>query len=147
MYQEHKKADFLISTNPAKLSLAVIHKYSSEDSYWAKGIPFSLVEKSVQNSLNFSVYQQEEQVGYARVVSDFATFAYLCDLFILSGYRGQGLSKWLMNCIQEHPGLQGLRRFMLMTRDAHGLYRQSGFTALKNAALVMEIAKPGIYLP
>ena len=146
MYQEHKNAGFLISTDPAKLSLAVIHQYLSEESYWAKGISFSLVERSVQNSLNFGVYHQEEQVGYARVISDFATFAYLCDVFILANYRGHGLAKWLMHCILNHPGLQGLRRFMLMTRDAHGLYRESGFTDLKNPPDVMEIAKPGLYL-
>ncbi|PIQ22950.1 MAG: GNAT family N-acetyltransferase, partial [Cytophagales bacterium CG18_big_fil_WC_8_21_14_2_50_42_9] len=107
---------------------------------------FSLVEKSIQNSLNFGVYQQEEQVGYARVISDFTTFAYLCDVFILPDYRGRGLSKWLITCIQEHPELQGLRRFMLMTRDAHGLYSQHGFSPLKDATGVMEITKPGIYL-
>jgi len=146
MYQEYQKDDFIVSTDPDKLNLTVIHWYLSERSYWAKGISFSLVEKSIQNSLNFGVYQQEEQVGYARVISDFTTFAYLCDVFILPDYRGRGLSKWLITCIQEHPELQGLRRFMLMTRDAHGLYSQHGFSPLKDATGVMEITKPGIYL-
>ena len=123
----------------------MIHQYLSQDSYWAKNIPLAVVENSIQNSLNFGVFTAEKQVGFARVITDCATFAYVCDVFILPGFRGKGLSKWLMQCIISYPALQGIRRFMLMTQDAHDLYSQLGFSALKYPDYCMEIAKLGIY--
>jgi GNAT superfamily N-acetyltransferase len=104
----------------------VIHTYL-KDSYWARGIPRVLVERSLQNSLNFGVYRGEELVGFARVVTDLATFAYLADVFVLEAYRGRGLSKWLMECIVGHPDVKDLRRWHLVTRDAQGLYAKFGF--------------------
>lgn len=145
MYQEYFNGPFHISTNPAKLQLNVIHKYLAQESYWAQNIPEAIVVKASQNSLNFGLYQNEEQIGYARVISDFATFAYLCDVFVLPEHQGQGLSKWMMQSVLAHPDLQGLRRMMLMTKDAHGLYAQFNFTPLADASKCMEMTKPGIY--
>jgi len=145
MYQEYTNKTFLISTDPAKLQLEVIHEYLAQESYWAQEIPEAIVARAMQHSLNFGLYQAEKQIGYARIISDFATFAYLCDVFVLPNYRGQGLSKWLMTCILAHPDLQGLRRIMLLTKDAQGLYAQFGFTTLADASRCMEIARPAIY--
>ena len=122
----------------------MIHGYL-ERSYWARGIPRALVERSLRNSLGFGVYHGEELVGFARVVTDLATFAYIGDVFVLEPYRGHGLSKWLMECILAHPELQGLRRWMLVTRDAHPLYRKSGFRDLAHPERIMEMTFPGIY--
>lgn len=139
------KDDFTISTDKTTLSLEYIHQYLSEQSYWAKGIPMHTVKKSIENSLCFGVYKGSNMAGFARVISDFATFAYLADVFIDEAYRGQGLSKWLMEVILAHPELQGLRRFMLATRDAHGLYRQFNFRALANPEYMLAIVNPDIY--
>lgn len=127
-----------ISDDPARLDLNVIHRYLSEESYWAQRIPRALVERAVAHSLCFGVYAGAEQVGFARVVSDRATFAYLADVFVLPAHRGQELSKRLMAAITAHPELQGLRRWMLATADAHGLYRQHGFAALAKPDRFME---------
>ncbi len=127
-----------ISNDPKRLDLDVIHRYLSEDSYWAQGIPREVVERAVAHSLCFGVYAGSEQVGFARVVSDRATFAYLADVFILPAHRGQGLSKRLMSAVAAHPELQGLRRWMLATADAHGLYHQHGFAALAKPERFME---------
>jgi GNAT superfamily N-acetyltransferase len=137
--------EYLISTDPDLLDLHVIHAYLSQESYWAAEIPFEVVETAIRHSFNFGLYHEKRQIGLARVITDFATFAYLCDVFVLEAYRGRGLSKWLMSCLMECPSLLTLRRFMLMTRDAHGLYTQFGFTPLKDAAKAMEITRPGIY--
>jgi len=145
MYQEYSNDPFLISTDPAKLQLPVIHGYLSRESYWAQNIPEGMVGKAIQNSLNFGLYKAGVQIGFARIISDLTTFAYLCDVFVLPEFRGQGLSKWLMQCVLEHPVLQGLRRMMLMTKDAHGLYAQFNFTPLADASRCMEIARPTIY--
>lgn len=126
---EWTKDDFSISTSKDKLDIAFIHAFLS-GSYWAENIPLDVVERSITGSLCFGVYNQDKQIGFARVVTDEATFAYLCDVFIDEAYRGKGLSKWLMEVILAYPALQGLRRFMLATRDAHGLYKQFGFTKL-----------------
>jgi len=128
---EYRKDNFLISTDPAKLELAVIHGYLS-GSYWAKDIPLALVKKSIEHSLCFGVYDEEngEQIGFARVISDYATYSYLADVFILEPYRGRGLSKWLMRCILDHPELQLPRTFFLATRDAQSLYSQFGFASV-----------------
>ncbi len=135
-----------ISADPARLDLAVIHGYLSS-SYWSPGVPLEVVTRAVRHSLCFGVYHEGAQVGFARVVPDRASFAYLADVFILEAHRGQGLSKQLMRAIMAHEDLQGLRRFMLATRDAHGLYRQFGFESLANPARMMEILRPDIYQP
>ncbi len=128
------KDEFRVGTDPVELDLAVIHGYLSTESYWAQGIPVDVVEKAIANSLCFGLYKNNKQIGFARLVTDKATFAYLADVFVLEEYRGQGLSKWLMEVIQSHPELQGLRRWMLMTRDAQGLYEQFGWTVLDEDA-------------
>jgi GNAT superfamily N-acetyltransferase len=115
-----------VSTDPTQLDVDAIHGHL-ERSYWAAGIPRAVVERSLRNSLNFGVYRGEELVGFARVVTDLATFAYVGDVFVIDAYRGRGLSKWLMECIVDHPDLRDLRRWHLVTRDAHGLYAKFGF--------------------
>lgn len=142
---EQRREEFLISTDPARLHLDVIFTFLT-NCYWAKGIPRETVARSVEHSLCFGVYDGSgEQVGFARVVSDFATVAYLGDVFILESHRGRGLSKWLMECVTQHPALQGLRRWILLTRDAHALYAQCGFTPLKSPDRYMELHRPDIY--
>ncbi len=138
-------ARYEISDDPARLNLEMIHRYLSEESYWARGISRELVERSAAHSLCFGVYTGKEQAGLARVISDRATFAYLADVFILPEHRGQGLSKRLMATVTAHPELQNLRRWMLATADAHGLYRQQGFTALGNPERFMERREQSVY--
>lgn len=142
---EQRRGDFLISTDRARLDLDVIHGFLT-NCYWAKGIPREVVARSIEHSLCFGIYDGSgEQVGFARVISDFATLAYLGDVFVLESYRGRGLGKWLMQCIMQHPTLQGLRRWILLTRDAHGLYQQFGFMPLKSADRYMELHRPDVY--
>jgi GNAT superfamily N-acetyltransferase len=141
MLTERVLGAYEISTDPTRLDLDVIHNYLAEESYWAPGIARSLVERSVQNSLCFGVYSLGGQVGFARVVTDKTTFALLADVFILAPHRGKGLSKALMQAVMAHEDLQGLRRFLLLTSDAHGLYRQYGFEELGNAWRFMEILR------
>jgi len=129
MMQQWQQGEYLISTDKSRLDLAEIHSFLTT-SYWAAGIPMEVVKKSIEHSLAFGVYKGDQQVGFARVITDYATFAYLGDVFILEPFRGQGLSKWLMKVIIAHPELQGLRRWVLLTRDAHGLYEKVGFTEL-----------------
>ncbi len=136
--------DYEITTDPARLDVDVIHGFLTE-SYWARGIPREVVERSLQNSLCFGVYHQGAQVGFARVISDRATFAYVADVFIVQAHRGRGAAKQLMACIKSHPDLQRLRRWSLGTRDAHGLYRQFGFRELADPSLWMEIYAPDVY--
>lgn len=125
------EADYFISNDKGLLDVSMIYEYLSKTSYWAKNIPREVVEKSIAYSLCFGVYSKDEtQVGFARVITDRATFAYLADVFILEQHRGNGLSKWLIEVIQSHPELQGLRRWMLGTRDAHGLYAQFGWSEI-----------------
>ncbi|RDB07106.1 GNAT family N-acetyltransferase [Runella aurantiaca] len=136
---EFRKEAFLISTQKSKLDLDLIHDYLSKRSYWAENIPRGIVERSIQNSLSFGVYHHEKQIGFARVTTDFATYGYLADVFIVETYRGQGLSKWLMECIfNQIPELQGFRKWSLATADAHGLYDQFGFTTLAHPERMME---------
>jgi GNAT superfamily N-acetyltransferase len=138
------RSDFLVSTDRSLLNLDVIHGFLS-NCYWSAGIPREVVVRAIEHSLCFGMYDSGRQIGFARAISDLATFAYIADVFILESYRGQGLSKWLMECIRRHPQLQGLRRWALATRDAHGLYAQFGFTPLQNQELWMEIFAPEIY--
>ena len=123
---EERRDGFTVSTDPERLDLDVIHGYLTR-SYWASGIPRETVARSLRHSLCFGLYSDQAQVGFARVVTDLATFAYVADVFVLEGYRGRGLSKWLMECVLEHPDLRGVRRWHLVTRDAHSLYARFGF--------------------
>jgi GNAT superfamily N-acetyltransferase len=144
MAEEWRKADYVISTDNSRLDLDVIHRYLTA-SYWAEGIPFDIVERSIRNSLNFGLYKRDVQIGFARVITDRATYAYLADVFVLEAHRGEGLGKWLIESIVSHPELQGLRRWSLVTRDAHGLYRLFGFSELKRPETYMEKLAPEIY--
>jgi GNAT superfamily N-acetyltransferase len=137
-------SNFSISTDNSKLDLAMIHNFL-KSSYWAEDIPIGVVDKSIANSFCFGVYEDEKQVGFARVITDYITFAYLADVFILEAYRGQGLGKLLVQSILEHPELRGLRKWLLATKDAHELYRQYGFQNLAIPELYMEISNPNIY--
>jgi hypothetical protein len=161
---EHRRAESLISTDPARLDLDVIHGYLT-NCYWAKGVPREVVARSIEHALCFGVYDSSgasprlakdkrhgagtdgilAQVGFARVISDFATIAYVGDVFVLDSHRGRGLGKWLMECITQHPALQGLRRWILTTRDAHGLYSQVGFTPVNFPERYMERYDPQVY--
>jgi GNAT superfamily N-acetyltransferase len=142
---EFRREEFVISTDPARLDLDVIHEFLT-NCYWAKGIPRDVVARSIEHALCFGIYDgSRAQVGFARVISDFATIAYLGDVFVLESHRGRGLSKWMMECIMQHPALQGLRRWILLTSDAHRLYAQFGFTALKSADRYMELHRPDVY--
>lgn len=135
---------YTISTDKNALNIPYIHQFLVT-SYWAEGIPVEVVQRSIEGSLCFGVYKNGQQVGFARVISDMATFAYLSDVFIDESQRGQGLGKWLVEVILQYPSLQGLRRFMLATRDAHGLYAQYGFTSLSAVERWMQIHVPNIY--
>jgi len=137
--------DYRISTDPALLDVGLIHRFLSRDSYWAQNIPLSVVQRSIAQSLCFGMYEAEQQIGFARVVTDAATFAYLADVFIVPSHRQLGLGKRLMAAVMAHPDLRGLRRFMLATRDAHALYRQFGFAPPKNPQVLMERHEPQIY--
>ncbi len=139
---EHRRDGFTISTDKARLDVDAMHAFLANEAYWAQGRPRAVVERTIEHSLCFGVYDGDRQVGFARVVSDFATFAWLADVYIVPDYRGRGLGKWLMECVFAHPDLQGLRRFLLATRDAHGLYSQYGFTALGNPDRMMERFNP-----
>src|SRR6266852_8197657 len=122
MTQEWRRGEYIISTDKCRLDLLVVHGFLTA-SYWAAGIPLEVVKKSIEHSLSFGVYKGDKQVGFARVITDYATFAWIADVFILDSFRGQGLGKWLMEAIIEHPELQGFRRWVLATKDAHDLYR------------------------
>ena len=138
MKYEKQKDGFTISTDKTKLDIDVIYRYLSGESYWNMNIPLQVVKKSIEGSVCFGIYtSNNEQIGFARVITDGATFGYLADVFILKDFRGKGLSKWLMQCILEHPGLQNFRRWLLATKDAHGLYSQFGFKPLENPERVM----------
>src|SRR6202012_5266519 len=131
MVIEYRRGEFAISTDRERLSLDVVHGFLT-NCYWAKGIPREVVARSIQHALCFGIYDGNgAQVGFARVISDFATIAYISDVFVLETHRAHGLGKWLMQCIMQHPALQNLRRWILTTRDAHGLYSQVGFTPVK----------------
>ena len=137
-----RRGDFLISTDPALLDVPLIHEYLSNQSYWAMGRPLEVVRRSIEGSLCFGLYESRHQAGLARVVTDRATFAWLCDVFVLPPYRGRGLSKWLLECVVNYPDLQGVRRFLLATRDAHDLYRRYGFAPLPEPSRFLEIFRP-----
>lgn len=141
---EWKQSEFRITDERADLDMEIIHSFLRE-SYWAKGIPRPIVEKAIKNSVCFGLYHDSKQIGFARVVTDLATFAYLSDVFVIPAFRGRGLGKWLISCVLIHPELQGFRRWLLATRDAHGLYESNGFVSLPKPEWFMEINDPEIY--
>jgi len=140
-----RQGDYEIDTDKRRLDIAAIHKFLSNESYWAKNRTLEQTLTAIENSLCFGLYRGREQIGFARVITDKATFAYLGDVYLLENYRGQGLSKWLMKTILEQPELQGLRRWILATRDAHGLYEQYGFRVLVHPERWMELPAPDAY--
>ena len=143
-FQEYRKARFLISTDRSRLDLDLIHGFLT-DCYWAKGIPREIVARSIENSQCFGVYDETKQIGFARVISDCATYAYIGDVFVLESHRGKGIGKWLIECVMRHPSLQNLRRWSLVTEDAHGLYAQFGFTPLRSPERYMEVLDADVY--
>jgi GNAT superfamily N-acetyltransferase len=143
---EWQNGEFTISTDPSLLQTDVIHRFLSEESYWATERTREQTIKAIENSLSFGVYLADgQQIGFARVVTDHATFAYVGDVFIVAEYRGRGLSKWLMDTIVSHPDLQNLRRWILATRDAHSLYENFGFAPLRHPERWMEKTAPNAY--
>lgn len=144
---DFEKDGYAISTDPAKLEIGVIHHYLSKNSYWAQNILLEVVQRSIANSFCFGVYYMHKQIGFARLITDKATFAYLADVFILPEHRGKGLSKWLIGSIHAHPEMQGLRRWMLGTKDAHGLYKQFGWVPLSAEVIprFMQFHNPDVY--
>ena len=139
-----EKGEFTITTERERLDVDAIHAYLTR-AYWSEGVPRETVARAIANSICFGVFCGSEQIGLARVVTDSATYAYLCDVYILEEYRGKGLGTWLMECVMSHGSLQGLRRFSLATRDAHGLYRKFGFRELAKPQSQMEIHRPDVY--
>ncbi|MEO7309772.1 MAG: GNAT family N-acetyltransferase [Chitinophagaceae bacterium] len=141
------KDGFLITTDPALLHVEYIQHYLANESYWAQNIPIEVVRKSIAGSCCFGVYKDARQIGLARVVTDYASFGYLCDVFIDAAFRGLGLSKWLMEVIHSHQDLQGFRVWLLGTKDAHGLYAQFGYTQLPEPHRFMRRHNPDVYKP
>ena len=150
------KDDFEISTDREKLDLDFIHGFLSKEAYWSRNIPFESVKRAVDNSLNFGLYHKERptdsrlpplihQIGFCRVITDYSTIAYLGDVFIIPTYRGKSLSKWMMQQVMSHPDLQGLRRWILLTADAHELYRQFGWQPIAKPERYMELFNPNVY--
>jgi GNAT superfamily N-acetyltransferase len=142
--EQYDRIPYTVSTDPARLDVGAIHRYLST-SYWAEGIPVETVRRSLEGSLCFGLYAPEGQVGLVRVITDRATFAYLCDVYVLPDHRGQGLGHWLLACVMGSPQLQGLRRWMLVTRNAHRLYEPAGFGVAAHPEGIMEITRPGMY--
>jgi GNAT superfamily N-acetyltransferase len=142
---EWRKENFVITTDRSRLNSEFIHSFLSVQAYWAMGRTLDVVHRAMENSLNFGVFDGEQQIGFARVVTDFATFAWVADVFITEKYRGRGLGVWLIDVITSHPKLQGLRRWVLATRDAHELYRRFGFNGLTNPQRYMEKMSDRLY--
>jgi len=144
MIHELEKDGIIASDDPARVDIALLHDFLKQ-SYWAKNIPLSVVEESVRNSLSMGLYAESGMIGYARAVTDYATFAYLGDVFVLEDWRGKGLGLWVSQCLVEHPRLRGLRRWMLATLDAHGVYAKLGFKPLDDPSAIMTMHDPEIY--
>lgn len=146
-YQHFLDEGYAIYTDHNRLNIPWIHRFLSMSTYWAKDIPMETVQRSIEHSLCFGIFFYEQQVGFARVITDRATFAYLADVFVIDEHRGKGLSKWLMENIHSHPALQGLRRWMLVTKDAQGLYQQFGWEPIPEVMMgrFMQIHQPSIY--
>jgi len=142
---EWSRGALSISTEPSRIDRTLVHEFLRGRSYWAAGIPREVVDRSIDGALCFGVYEGGAQVGFARVITDRATFAYLADVFVLEPHRGRGIATWLMEVIVGHPDLQGLRRWILMTRDAHGLYERFGFRPMADPSRCMEIVDREVY--
>lgn len=149
MPQEWRRDGFLVSTDPRLIDVDLVHRFLSEDSYWSRGVPRDVVARSIKHSLAFGLYEEDDrgatQAGFARVITDRATFAYLADVFVLQQHRGRGLGVWLISCIRAHPDLQGLRVWLLATLDAHGLYEKHGFGPVPHADRLMGIVDADVY--
>lgn len=144
---EYSFGDFLITTDKTKMDVVAIHDFLSKHSGWSDNIPIDRVKTSIDNSLNFGLFHKDKQIGFARVISDFSTIAYLGDVYVLDDYRGQGLSKRLMDAVMGHPNLQGLRRWILLTATADWLYDKYGFVKIPNPEIYMERYNPNVYKP
>ena len=144
MVESWERGDYLISTDRSRLDVELIHDFLSRTSYWASGRTLEVVQRSIENSLAFGIYMENHQVGFARVVTDYATFAWVADVFVLPEHRGRGLSKWLMEVMLSHPRLQGFRRWVLATKDAHALYARFGFIPLHRPERWMERPDPNM---
>ena len=143
-FVEETLGNYSVSTDPSRIDVSVIHGYLRR-AYWCEGIPRQTVERAIRNSLCFGLFDRERQVGFARVVTDYATYAYVCDVFVLESHRGHRLATWLMQCVTSHPNLQGLRRWCLKTRDAHRLYENVGFERTRIPDRYMDRVRPDIY--
>ncbi len=141
---EEHRGEFVLTSDPSRMDMAVVHGYLSR-AYWCEGLPRETLERAMRNSICFGIFERDKQIGFARVVSDRATFAYICDVFVLESHQGKGLGTWLMQCVVKHPELQGLRRWNLTTRDAHALYGKVGFTLLSKPERHMELFTPDMY--
>ena len=144
-YVERHRGEYCVSSDSGRLDLAAVHDYLSK-SYWSPGIPMEVLQRAIAGSICFGLFKGDSQIGFARVVTDRATFAYLCDVYVLDAYQRQGLGRWLMEVVTSHPDLQGLRRFVLVTRDAHRLYEKFGFQPLARPDGYMELHRPNAYL-
>ena len=145
MHREWTREEYAVSTDPARLDVDAIHRYLARDSYWAQNIPRAVLDRALVNSRCYGVYRGREMAAFGRVVTVYATFGYLCDVFVLPAHRGRGLSKWLVECILGDPDLQGFRNWTLYTKDAQGLYERFGFRNLDDPSTVMRIPKPDPY--
>ena len=141
---QQSRGEYTITTDLALLDMDAVYGYLSR-AYWCEEIPREMVERALRNSLCFSLFEGDEQIGFARVVTDYTTFAYLCDVFVLASHQGKGLGTWMMQCVMQHPELQGLRRWHLTTRDAHALYRKVGFVPLSKPERHMEVFTYDMY--
>jgi GNAT superfamily N-acetyltransferase len=142
---ESVRGEYTISTDRSRIDVAAVHAFLST-SYWSPGIPEDVIRRGIAGAICFGIYRGREQVGFARVITDQATYAYLSDVYVLEAHRGRGLAKWMMQVVMSHPSLQGLRRFSLSTRDAHSLYKQFGFEIVANPDRQMEIMRRNIYV-
>ena len=142
--REWRQGDCVVSDDPARLDREAVVRFIA-GTYWAAGIPAATMQRAIEHSLCFGLYREGRQIGFARVVTDRATFGYLCDVFVEEAHRGGGLGKWLVDCVLEHPDLRGLRRFSLMTRDAHALYERVGFKPMADPTRYLEIHRPDVY--
>jgi GNAT superfamily N-acetyltransferase len=145
MNYEYQKGEYLVSTDKAKLDIGFVHHFLSKESYWAQNMPLETLEKCIKNSLTYGVYHAGKQVGFGRIITDYSTIAYLSDIFVISEYRGKGLSKMIVGFMREHPELQNLRRWLLFTSDAHGLYAQFEFQLTAHPEWCMEIVNTDVY--
>lgn len=144
MAETWQRGEYTISTDKARLDIRVIHDFVSNQSYWGQGRKIEVVQRALDHSLNFGIYKDNQLIGFGRVVTDYATFAWIADVFVLNQFRGQGLSKWLMEVMLAHPQLQGFRRWVLATKDAHQLYAKFGFIPLHRPERWMERPDPNM---